>query len=67
MNTSTDFIYLSGCFHQSSLSQAKTRRRPTAEANGMVECFDSHYLKDKLIGAGRRVAIDWKPTLELHS
>jgi hypothetical protein len=33
----------------------------------MVECFDSHYLKDKSIGVSRRVEIDWKLTLELCS
>ncbi len=33
----------------------------------MVECYDSLYLKDKLIGVSRRVEIGWKLTLELYS
>ena len=33
----------------------------------MVEYYDSHYLKDKLIGVNKRVEIDWELTLELYS
>jgi hypothetical protein len=32
----------------------------------MVECYDSNYLNNKLIGVSRRVEIDWKLALECN-